>query len=405
MTRDRERLERIQGALEAENYDAVVCALPSNVLLLSGYHPVIGTSVGIATSDGTIGLLVPEDELELAQQGWADEVHCFQPSSLEQLTSASAQIVAPLRELLTRLELTGAAIGYESGESVQPASYSALHLYGDTLLIALRGALPLATLRPADEMLAHLRAVKTPWEIDHIRLACQMVGTAFVAGAASLRGGILESQAAELFRQHLRTPPEAAEVARAEGFVWCMAGANSAQAAASYAHSRGNRISENDLVLVHCNSHVDGYWTDVTRTFCLREPDRQLRDIYEAVFSARAAALAEIQPGAVASRVDSAGREVLRAHGFATEFPHSTGHEVGFGAIDPGALPRIHPKSPDVLETGMVFNVEPAVYVDELGGVRQCEMVAVTPHGYELLTPFQGNLRELVLSTGQVKAA
>jgi Xaa-Pro aminopeptidase len=403
--RNQERIQRIQHALRAENHQALVCALPSNVLMLTGYYPVIGTSVSVATADGAVGLLVPEDEMDLAQHGWADELHSFRPGSLQQLTTASEQLGAPLRELLTKLGLTATAVGYESGEFTQPATYSAVHLYGETLLTVLRGALPLATLRSADEMLARLRAVKTPWEIDRIRLACQIVNSAFTAGAAALHAGILETEAAELFRQHLRTPPEGAETARAEGFVWCMAGANSAQADAAYALSRSNRVGEGDPALFHCNSHVDGYWTDVTRTFCLREPDRPLREMYNAVFNARAAAFAEIQPGMSAARVDSAAREVLRAHGFEREFKHATGHEVGFGAIDHAAPPRIHPQSPDVLETGMVFNVEPAIYVDELGGVRQCDMVAVTEHGYELLTPFQSSLHDLVLSTARIKAA
>ena len=404
--RDWERIDRIRQALRAENHDALVCALPSDVLLLTGYYPVIGNAIAVATKDGAIALLAPEDELDLAQNGSADELHSFQPGSVEQLTTASIQITGPLRELLTKLELTGASIAYESAEFSQSASYAALHLYGETLLTALRSALPLAALRPADEMLARLRAVKTPAEISRIRVACAITKAAFAGGAASLQPGILETQAAELFRQHLRTPPEGAgEILRAEGFAWCMGGANSAQAGAAYGLSRDYRLREGDLALIHCNSHADGYWTDVTRTFSLGEPDRQLRDIYEAVFNARAAALAEIQPGVAASQLDSAAREMLRARSFAQQFTHPTGHEVGFGAIDHTARPRIHPKSPDVLETGMVFNVEPAVYVEELGGVRQCDMVAVTEHGYELLTPFQTSLHDLVLSVSQVKAA
>jgi Xaa-Pro aminopeptidase len=70
---------------------------------------------------------------------------------------------------------------------------------------------------------------------------------------------------------------------------------------------------------------------------------------------------------------------------------------VGFAAINHDALPRIHPLSDDILEIGMVFNIEPAVYVPEIGGIRHCDMVAVTENGAELLTPFQSEGNQLVL--------
>ena len=61
------------------------------------------------------------------------------------------------------------------------------------------------------------------------------------------------------------------------------------------------------------------------------------------------------------------------------------------------SIPRVHVKSSDVLREGMVFNVEPAVYVDGYGGIRHCDMVAVTPTSYELLTDFQSDASTLTL--------
>jgi Xaa-Pro aminopeptidase len=69
--RDRDRIDRIRGALREAGLDALICALPSNVLLLSGYWPVVGTSVAIATRDGAVGLILPKDEAELGTAGWA----------------------------------------------------------------------------------------------------------------------------------------------------------------------------------------------------------------------------------------------------------------------------------------------------------------------------------------------
>jgi Xaa-Pro dipeptidase len=79
---------------------------------------------------------------------------------------------------------------------------------------------------------------------------------------------------------------------------------------------------------------------------------------------------------------------VLKSHGFGDAFKHATGHGVGFAAADANALPRIHPKSPDILKTGMTFNIEPAIYIEEIGGMRHCDVVACTDSGAELLTDF-----------------
>ncbi|HXG82508.1 MAG TPA: M24 family metallopeptidase [Pyrinomonadaceae bacterium] len=167
---------------------------------------------------------------------------------------------------------------------------------------------------------------------------------------------------------------------------------------AAYQRSRAKRLKENEFVLVHCNSHADGYWTDVTRTFLLDRADEKKRRISEAVFAARVAALSAIRPGVKAADVDKAAREVIEERGYGEYFTHATGHEVGFSAINHDAVPRIHPASEDVLETGMTFNVEPAIYIEGIGGFRHCDMVAVTENGYEILTPFQTKKEELLIS-------
>ena len=393
--------ERIQGVLDAlreRHLDLVVCSLPMNVLLLSGYWPVLGASVAIASADGRIVLLAPQDEEELARNGWTNRVNTFRPGSLDQVITTAEAVAIPLRALAASFSQSPARIGYEALETTEPVTYSAMHLYGGSMLALLREAFPKSTLVSADEMLSDLRARKTGFEIGRIRLACEMAGRAFLQGSHEMKVGETEVEAANAFCGPLSTSlPDFPDVERAGGFTWCMSGANSALAAGAYARSRVRRIEYGDLALVHCNSYADGYWTDITRTYTVGNPKERQHRIQDAVFAAREAAFARIAPGALAVDVDTAAREVLREHGFGPEFKHGAGHGVGFGAISAGDRPHIHPKSTDVLEAGMVFNVEPAVYIDGYGGVRHCDMVAVTDSGYDLLTPFQCKPEELVL--------
>src|SRR5262249_39940050 len=151
-------------------------------------------------------------------------------------------------------------------------------------------------------------------------------------------------------------------VERADGFAFCMSGSNSAQAWGAYARSRARTLNQQEFALVHCNSYADGYCTDVTRTHWLGPPAQQAPAPYPAVLAARTAALAAVAPGAPAAAVDDAARDVLRGRGLDKHFKHATGHGVGFAAIDHNARPRLHPRSEDRFEVGMVFNVEPAVY-------------------------------------------
>ena len=394
-----ERIERIKSALKTAKLDALVCTLPENVLMLSGYWPVIGNAVALATCEGQVFVLVPEDERELARQGWADEVLTFQPASLEKLPAPVEAAGALLASLAKRLDIQQGRIGYESGAISQPVTYSAMYLYSTAIYPMLNQAFALGRQVTASDLLDELRATLTPYEIERVRTACRLAGNGFEQGAGQLFSGLTETEAATLFRNPLSTGATGqAGIERADGFTWCMSGPNSALASGAYARSRHRIIGLGDLALVHCNSYVDGYWTDITRTYCLGEPDERKLRLYRAVMEARAHALETIRSGVKAAEVDHATREVLKSHGFEQEFKHSTGHGVGFAAISAEARPRLHPKSPDVLQTGMVFNLEPALYFEGYGGLRHCDVIAVTEGGAEVLTNFQSKISQLVIT-------
>jgi Xaa-Pro aminopeptidase len=177
-----------------------------------------------------------------------------------------------------------------------------------------------------------------------------------------------------------------------------MSGPNSAHAGIAFARTNNRELRGGDLVLIHCNSYVDGYWTDITRTYTLGNPDDRQQAMYDAIFAARDAALAVIRPGVAAAHVDAAARDVLADRGFGANFIHGLGHNVGFSSISAEFPPRLHPASPDQLEVGMTFNVEPSIYIDGYGGMRHCDVVALREDGPEVLTPFQSEMEELVIS-------
>ncbi len=395
----RERIERIRVALAQNELAGVVCTLPGNVLMLTGYRPVLGMSAAVASRDGGLLLIVLEDESELAAKSWADEIRTYQPESFDRLSDPADAIREPLRKALHDLKLHCAELGYEFEAAAEPAYYSGLYLFQGSMVGILHDVVPSSPLRPAGRMLSGLRAVKTAYEVACIGLACTVAGEAFAHGREQLAETHTEAEIAAYFRSgfsELGLKHEGAD--RADGFSWCMSGANAAKAAGAFATTGLRRVRTRESVLVHANSYVDGYWTDITRTYVLGEIDGLLRNVYEAVFAARAAALAEIRPGAKAADVDRAAHDVLKSRGFDDRLPHSIGHGVGFNAMSANAHPRLHPKSDETLEIGMTFNVEPAIYIDGELGVRHCDMVAVAESGMELLTPFHATLNELLVN-------
>jgi Xaa-Pro aminopeptidase len=387
MAVDPERHARIIGSLADSAFDALVCGSATEVLLLTGYWPVMGSSVAVFTSEGEAQVIVPEDEIELAEKTTAAKIIPYKPAGLHRLQSPAKALHEPLRRAVQHLGR--AKIGVQLDDGMQAASYAVSNEFRHSLVRLLYELHPDAEYLACDSLLNSLKAVKTAKELDLIRKACGVASAGFFALAGvSINSGLREAEIAAAVQSAFESARESEGLERSYGNFFCMSGPNSAKAAAAYARTRERVIEEGDLVMIHANTCADGYWTDITRTFTAGKPSPRHAAMRGAIDGARSAALQAIRPGVKACEVDEAARSVMRSHGFGDAFKHATGHGVGFAAANPNALPRIHPLSPDVLEPGMTFNVEPAAYFDGYGGMRHCDVVTVTASGASVLTQF-----------------
>lgn len=401
MERDEERIGRLVAALAAANLDALCCQLPHNVLLLTGYWPMLGTSIALLTRDGDLALIVPEDERGLARRGWVgdERITSFRPITLDHLGNGSEAARPLLAEAGRRLGLGRAAIGYEGMFGFTPAPYVALATGNGTTLDLYKMALPDADFWDATPLLDGQRAALTARERGAVACACAVAEHAFRAARKAIRAGATEAQVAAAAGAQLEIAGlQQPEAQRAGGRAFCMSGPRSADAYRAYALTSDRALRPGDFVLVHVNSYVDGFWTDLTRTYFLGTPTGRQLAMYEAVLEARSLALRAIGDGVRAAAVDAAARAHLTDAGFGEAFKHQLGHGVGYGAIYHGNLPRLHPCSDDVLRDGMVCNIEPAIYIEELGGLRHCDDVAVRPEVAQLLSPFHTSLADLLIA-------
>jgi Xaa-Pro aminopeptidase len=388
MVLDSVRRTRLIKGMEAAQLDACVCCAASDVLLLTGYWPIMAMSLAFLTTDGTCHVLLPQDEEELARKTSSADIATYEPETLHKLTDLMTALEQPLTRMIQKLGLEKARIGVRKALTEQPSSYVVSANFHDSLSILLNQIAPSAKLVSCDHLLETQKASKTPQELEHLDRAAKIVAAGFAAAEGAIKPGLRETDVAAHIQFVFDTAPEAEGVQRSYGSFYCMSGLNAAKAHAAYARTRQRRLQEGDLVMIHANTCADGYWTDVTRTYTAGTPSERHHSMRSAIMEARKAALSVIHPGAVGSAVDAAARDVLKAHGLGEAFKHGAGHGVGFAAANATGRPRIHPLSPDVLESGMTFNLEPAVYFDGYGGMRHCDLVAVTERGVRVLTDF-----------------
>jgi Xaa-Pro aminopeptidase len=142
-------------------------------------------------------------------------------------------------------------------------------------------------------------------------------------------------------------------------------------------------IIEGDLVVIDFGALVDGYHSDMTRTFMVGDVTATQQRMYEVVVAAQAAGVAAVRAGVPAADVDAACRGVITEAGWADAFTHGTGHGVGLVIHED---PRVSRVSTAMLATGHVVTVEPGVYLAEHGGVRVEDTVLVTDEGCRPLT-------------------
>ncbi|MEW6382302.1 MAG: aminopeptidase P family protein [bacterium] len=159
--------------------------------------------------------------------------------------------------------------------------------------------------------------------------------------------------------------------------------ASGERAAMPHAAPVDRKLRPQEVVLIDLGAAFEGYHSDVTRTFWLGEESKEAKELFHILKSAQQAAIDHVRPGVSARDVDAAARQVIDQAGYGQFFGHGTGHGVG---IEVHELPRIAPPSETVLEEGMVFTVEPGIYLPGRLGLRLEDMVLVTPQGCQILS-------------------
>jgi len=353
------RLARCRAVLDDRGLDGVVVGEPADVRYLSGFR-----------GEDTL-LIVARDAALICTDARFWEQAREEAPGFELVKAIGADLIADTVAAAAQHLGADAHLGFQ-GASLSYEEYRRLRRRH-------RGRL-----RDVGGRVSRLRVVKDAAEIAVMRRAAALTDEALAAVVGHGLVGRREADVAwDLLSEYHRLGADG------EAFPAIVAaGAHGAQAHAI----PGERvIAAGELVVIDTGARLDGYCSDITRTFAAGEPTDELRRVYDVVLAAQLAGLAAVRDGAHGrGDVDAAARAVIAAAGYGEKFGHGTGHGVGLEVHEAPGLGRTRG---DPLAAGMICTVEPGIYIEGLVGVRIEDTVLVTESGCERLTAFPKELQ------------
>lgn len=356
-----ERLKRLRKVILSKDLDGMLVSAESNVSYISGF-----------TGDSSLLVVTSAKQYFITDFRYVEQAASECPGwtvvrrGKDGLwkTAAAAMAEGGVRKL-----------GFESGHLT--------HAGHAKLAEAAEGV----TLTPLADVVETLRAVKTPEEIERIEEALRTQESALREVLAWIRPGITEKRVAAELDCRMRLG--GAERPAFETIV-----ATAERASLPHARPTERVISQGDAVLVDWGATCFFYNSDLTRVVHFGTVSREFRAVYDIVRSAQERALAVIRPGVTFSEVDGAARGFIAERGHGESFGHALGHGVG---LEVHESPVVREGNTERLQPGMVFTVEPGIYIPGWGGVRIEDMVLVTDDGVRVLSDFERDLDKLTL--------
>ncbi len=351
------RVAAARGYLDNLCLDAAFFLNPGNIRYLTGFTGsegvlLLSVSEGSFLTDSRYSIQAKQEVTEFKTVEYREKL---------------ADIVSLL------IEIGAVRIGFEA-EHMTVAFYKAIS-----------DRLPSCELVPLGAELDTLRMIKDAGEMQLLGKAAEIASRAFLEIVDSIRPGLSESELALDLEVAMRK--SGAEDKAFEFIV-----ASGVRGALPHGKAGGKRILSGELVTIDYGVLCNGYNSDETVTLAVGRPDSRQREVYQIVKDAHAFALEGVKPGISFRELDGKARNYIEKKGYGNYFGHSLGHGLG---IDIHEKPVVSSRSEGLVEEGMVFTIEPGIYLPGWGGVRIEDTVCVTVDGYRLLTKVPKDLRVL----------
>ncbi len=338
------RLQRLRQGLAEKELDGILVSQPENRHYLSGF-------------DGSAGflLITPHDTILATDFRYTEQAKKRAPGY--EIVQTTDDMAGWFPKLAADLNLK--TLGFEAG-------HITFTVYRQ-LTEVLKEAQSKLRLVATDGLVESLRAIKEPEEIELITKAVEITDRAVDYIQDIIHIGIRETELAWEIEKYLRE--QGSQVLPFDVIV-----ASGDNSALPHAKPSPRAIQSGGPVVIDIGARYGGYSSDLSRTIWVGAADDTLRKVYDTVLGAQLTALAIIKEGMTGSEADSLARTVIDQAGYGDAFGHGLGHGIG---LAPHELPRLGPESEDRLVNGMVFTVEPGIYLTGWGGVRIEDVVVM----------------------------
>ncbi len=236
--------------------------------------------------------------------------------------------------------------------------------------------LPEITFVPLGQELDAIRSCKDAQELQLLADVAALASSALETVLPLVRPGMVEADLALELEFAMRRNGS-------EGAGFDIIVASGVRGAMPHGRASNKRIESGDLVTIDFGAVQQGYHSDETVTVAVGGASQRQQEIYQVVLDAHDRAIAAVRPSITCRELDAVARDHIREQGFGEYFGHGLGHGVGLAVHE---KPVVSPRSDAVVEEGMVFTIEPGIYIPGFGGVRIEDTVAVTADGCRLLT-------------------
>ncbi len=238
------------------------------------------------------------------------------------------------------------------------------------------------SLKPVGPVIEKLRMIKNDIEIKAIQKAVRIAEKAFLEIKPMIKPSVTEAEIAAALECEIKKIGSG-------GLPFDVIVASGKNSALPHASRTSRKLKKGDLVVVDWGAEYNGYCSDMTRTFIIGNATGEKRRLYDIVLKAQFSAIKSVKNNLPLKDVDKSARDLIDSEGYGCFFGHGTGHGVGLDVHEP---PRVSARGDDISKEGMIFTVEPGIYVPGLGGVRIEDMVLVTSKGAKVLTKLPRNL-------------
>ncbi|MCB2209699.1 Xaa-Pro peptidase family protein [bacterium] len=385
--KDQVRTERMKKVMREAGIDVLVCRLPENIVYLSGYWPVFGSSCLIFPVDGEPVEILPVSELDYAAEGWVEDQRTYEFINMGELANPPANILRLMREVWDERGYEDAVVGFEGSFDLVGGNNVAAEARVPTykILNDMFEVFKSNTWVDATPQIKQSRVIKSPMEIESLRTTSEVTGIGLEQARDLIKPGVQESMVAGMVEGYIYGMGIGYKnVTRSRGYCFVMSGENSRNSWRPFCVASKKPIMWGEPVLVELDAVANGYFIDITRSFFVGEPDERSKDIMKTVQESVNAAIDAAKPGVLARELDAVARKVIDRAGYGEYFNHQLGHGIGLQFHE---APWLHPASDEVLQPGMTVAVEPAIYIDGWGGFRIEDNIVITDEGCDVLTP------------------